>query len=257
MLSIIGIIGGTGIYDILDIKEYKKVFTPYGSTSDLIAIGNIKNKNIAFIPRHGNKHTIPPHKINNKANLWALKELNVTRVISICATGSLKEEYKPGDIVIPDQFIDFGKSIETFYDGGRVVHVSMADPFCPEMRKIAIETLKELNFRFHEKGTYLRISGPQFSTRAASKMYRNFADIIGMTGTSEAILARELGICHIIISAITDYDVWAEKPVSAKEVINVMKENEEKIKMIIKSIIEKIPEERRCDCKNSLEGAEI
>lgn len=252
----IGIIGGSGIYDLLEEKEYRKVYTPYGATSDLVAIGKLSNKDVAFIPRHGYKHTIPPHLVNNKANIWALKEIGAERIISICATGSLKEEYKPGDIVIPDQFIDFGKNVETFYEGGKVVHVSMADPFCPELRKLSANVLNDLNVRFHEKGTYIRISGPQFSTRAASKMYRTFGDIIGMTGSSEAILARELGICHVIIATITDYDVWAEKPVSAEEVIRVMKENEIKVKKIIKNLVSKIPE-RSCDCKNSLVGAEI
>jgi len=253
----IGILGGSGIYKILENSQKIKVFTPFGNTSDLISLGYIGRKRVAFIPRHGENHTIPPHKINNKANIWALKELGVERIIGICAVGSLREDYCPGDIVIPDQFIDFGKSLETFYDGGKVVHVSMADPFCPEMRKIAIETLKELNLRFHEKGTYLRISGPQFSTRAASKMYRNFADIIGMTGTSEAILSRELAICYSIISTVTDYDVWAEKPVSAEEVIRTINKNEENIKNIIKKFIENIPETKSCDCSKSLEDAEI
>lgn len=253
----IGIIGGSGVYDILEQKEYKKVYTPFGATSDLVAIGKIANKEVAFIPRHGSKHTIPPHLVNNKANIWAFKELGVERIISICATGSLKEYYKPGDIVIPDQFIDFGKSVESFYEGGKVVHVSMADPFCPELRGFACNILRELKIKFHERGTYIRISGPQFSTRAASNMYRTFGDIIGMTGASEAILARELAMCHVIIATITDYDVWAEKPVSAEEVIRVMKENEEKIKKIIKALVAKIPEKRSCECKNSLVGAEI
>lgn len=253
----IGIIGGSGVYDILENKEYKKVYTPFGATSDLIAIGKIANKEVAFIPRHGSKHTIPPHLVNNKANIWALKELGVERIVSICATGSLKEYYEPGDIVIPDQFIDFGKSVETFYDGGKVFHVSMADPFCPELKEIASNILKDYKIKFHDKGTYVRISGPQFSTRAASRIYRTFGDIIGMTGASEAILARELAICHLIIAAITDYDVWAERPVSAEDIIRVMKENEDKIKRVIKSLVMKIPERRGCDCKNSLVGAEI
>ncbi|MEM4625722.1 MAG: S-methyl-5'-thioadenosine phosphorylase [Candidatus Pacearchaeota archaeon] len=253
----IGIIGGSGIYDILEQKEYKKIYTPYGATSDLVAIGKLAGKDVVFISRHGSKHTIPPHLVNNRANIWALKELGVKRIISICATGSLKEDYRPGDIVIPDQFIDFGKNVETFYEGGKVVHVSMADPFCPELRALAIEILKDLDIRFHDKGTYVRISGPQFSTRAASRMYRMFGDIIGMTGASEAILARELALCNVIIATITDYDVWAEKPVSAEEVIRVMKENEDKIKKVIKTLVLKIPKKRSCNCKNSLVGAEI
>jgi len=254
----IGIIGGTGIYDPELLEDVKQIEakTPYGAMSDFITTGFLKGKKIAFIPRHGSRHTIPPHNVNVKANVFAMKELGVKRIISTCATGSLQEKYKPGDIVIVDQFIDFGKRIETFYEEKKVYHVSMADPFCPELRKIFIETTKQLNIPVHEKGTYLRIAGPQFSTRAASKMYRNFADLIGMTGVPEVILARELEICPCIISTITDYDVWAEKPVSMEEIKNTMAKNIENLKKIIENAIPKIPEERQCSCKDSLRGAE-
>lgn len=254
----IGIIGGTGVYDpdILEDVKQIKLYTPFGSPSDLITIGFLKGRKIAFIPRHGSSHTIPPHKLNNHANIWAMKELGVTRIISTCATGSLQENYKPGDIVIVDQFVDWGKTVETFYEEGKFYHVSLADPFCPELRKILIETAKELNIPVHEKGTYLRISGPQFSTRAASKMYRNFADMIGMTGIPECILSRELEICHAIISAITDYDVWSEKPVSFDEIKKTMAKNMYNLKKIIETVIPKIPKERVCPCKDALKGAE-
>ncbi len=254
----IGIIGGTGVYDpdILEDAKQIKVFTPYGPTSDLITMGFLKGRKIAFIPRHGSSHTIPPHKVNNRANIWAMKELGVTRIISTCATGSLQENYKPGDIVIVDQFVDWSKSVETFYEGGKFYHVSLADPFCPELRKILIETAKELNIPVHEKGTYLKISGPQFSTRAASKMYRNFADLIGMTGVPEAILSRELELCHVIISTITDYDCYAEKPVSFDEVKRIMAKNVDNVRKIIETVIPKIPKDRMCTCKDSLKGAE-
>lgn len=255
----IGVIGGTGVYDpeLLENSKQIKVSTPFGSPSDLITVGFIKNKEIAFIPRHGSKHTIPPHLINNKANIWALKELGVKRIIATCATGSLQEKYKPGEIVVVDQFIDFGKNVETFYEGAKFYHVSMADPFCPELRTILINIIKELKIPMHDTGTYLRISGPQFSTRASSRMYRMFADLIGMTGVSEAILSRELGLCFSIISTITDYDVWAEKPVSAAEIKKVMAENLENVRKIIELAILKIPEQRLCNCKDALKGADV
>jgi len=254
----IGIIGGTGVYDpdILEDAKQIKLYTPFGPTSDSITIGFLKGRKIAFIPRHGSAHTIPPHKVNNRANIWAMKELGVMRIISTCATGSLQENYKPGDIVIVDQFVDWGKTVETFYEGGKFYHVSLADPFCPELRKILIDTAKELNIPVHEKGTYLRISGPQFSTRAASKMYRSFADLIGMTGVPECILSRELELCHAIISTITDYDVYKEKPVSMEEVKTTMAKNMENLKKVIETAIPKIPKERVCACKDSLKGAE-
>lgn len=174
-------------------------------------------------------------------------------MIAINAVGSLKEEYKPGDIVIIDQFIDFTKKREyTFYNGPKVAHVSMADPFCPELRKIFIETAKELNLPVHERGTYVCIEGPRFSTRAESRMFRQFADVIGMTLVPEVNLARELGMCYVNISTVTDYDVWAEKPVDAQEVLRVMKENEEKVQKLLKRAIPKIPEERKCGCADVL-----
>lgn len=254
----IGIIGGTGIYDEKDIKEIKKikVSTPYGSPSDLITIGKFYEKAIAFIPRHGSEHTIPPHKINFRANIMALKSLGVERLILLSAVGSLKEDFKPGDIVIADQFIDFTKQrIQTFYDGNRVCHISMADPFCPELRQIAVDVTKKLKFSFHENGTYCCVEGPRFSTRAESRFFRNFADVIGMTLCPEVALAREKEMCVLNISTVTDYDVWAEKPVSTDDVVRIMKENNEKIREILKNLIKEIPEKRHCKCGNVLKNA--
>ena len=160
--------------------------------------------------------------------------------------------------MITDQFIDFTKKREyTFYDGPRVVHVSMADPFCPELRTVFTEVAKSLSYATHESGTYVCIEGPRFSTRAESKMFRQFADIIGMTLVPEVQLARELEMCYVNLSAITDYDVWADKPVTSDEVIRVMSNNEMKIKKILQVAIPKIPEERHCPCKDALKGAEI
>lgn len=254
----IGIIGGTGVYDpeLLENAKKIRVSTPYGATSDLITTGFLKGKKIAFIPRHGSNHTIPPHRVNVRANIFALKELGVERIISTCATGSLQEKYKPGEIVVVDQFIDFGKNIETFYDEGRFYHIGMAEPFCPELRDTIINAAKKFGISHHEKGTYLRISGPQFSTIAASNMYRKFADIIGMTGVSEAILSREKEICFATIATITDYDVWIGKPTDFEEMKIVMARNIQNTKRILEEAISKIPEKRACPCKDSLKGAE-
>ncbi len=254
----IGIIGGTGIYNEKEIREIKKikVSTPYGSPSDLITIGKFNGKKIAFIPRHGSQHTIPPHKINFRANIMALKVLGVERIISLSAVGGLKENFKPGDIVITDQFIDFTKQrIQTFYDGNRVCHISTAEPFCPELRRIAIDVVERLKFSFHENGTYCCIEGPRFSTRAESRFFRNFADVIGMTLCPEVSLAREKEMCVLNISTVTDYDVWAKNPVSIEDVIKVMKENNENIREILRNLIEAIPEERHCGCGKALENA--
>ncbi|AMM53083.1 S-methyl-5'-thioadenosine phosphorylase [Pyrococcus kukulkanii] len=252
----IGIIGGSGVYGVFEPKETVKVHTPYGRPSAPVEIGEIEGVEVAFIPRHGKYHEFPPHEVPYRANIWALKELGVERVIGINAVGSLKEEYKPGDIVIIDQFIDFTKKREyTFYNGPRVAHISMADPFCPELRRIFIETAKELGLPVHEKGTYICIEGPRFSTRAESRMFRQFADVIGMTLVPEVNLARELGMCYVNISTVTDYDVWAEKPVDAQEVLRVMKENEEKVQRLLRKAIPKIPEERKCGCADVLKTA--
>ncbi len=254
----IGIIGGSGVYGVFNTEESVKVHTPYGVPSGNVEIGTIKGVEVAFIPRHGKGHYIPPHKVNYRANIYALHELGVERIIGISAVGSLKEDYKPGDIVLVDQFIDFTKKREyTFYDGPKVVHLSMADPFCPELRKLFADVLGELGYRYHDTGTYVCIEGPRFSTRAESRMFRQFADIIGMTLVPEVQLARELEMCYVNISTITDYDVWAEKPVTTKEVMRVMKDNEEKVKKLLELGVPRIPEERNCPCKDALKGAEV
>ncbi|MFH1210239.1 MAG: S-methyl-5'-thioadenosine phosphorylase [archaeon] len=257
MQAEIGIIGGTGVYssELLKNVEEIKVYTPYGAPSDLIRVGDFKGRKIAFLFRHNQNHIIPPHKINFRANIWALKNLGVSRVLATAATGSLKDDYKSGEVVIPDQFVDFSKKVHTFYNGGQFYHVSLADPFCSELRKLLVESTKNLRIPMHEKGIYLKIDGPQFSTRAASNMYRQFADLIGMTCVPEAILCRELEMCFGIIATITDYDVWADKPVNFEEIKKVMNKNLENTKKILEETITKMPKERKCECKNSLEGA--
>jgi len=256
----IGIIGGTGVYDPEFLKDSKeiKVYTPFGEPSDLITIGNFKDREIAFIPRHGRGHRIPPHMINSRANIWALKELGVKRIIAPAAVGSLKEDIKPGDVVIPNQFIDRTHRVSSFYQGGKVCHISAADPFCPELMKIAKEACNSLNFRFHTDSTCICIEGPRFSTRAESKLYRSWgADIIGMTLIPECVLAREAEICYLSIATVTDYDCFADVPVSTEMVLKTLKENTKKTKDILQELIPKIPLERTCGCKDALKDALI
>ncbi len=256
----IGIIGGSGLYDpglFREAKEYK-IYTPYGLPSDNVIVGEFKGRIVAFIPRHGRGHKIPPHKINYRANIWALKSLGVERIVAVSAVGSLREDYKPGDFVCPDQYIDFTKKREySFFDGPVVAHVSMADPFCPELREIVIKTAKDLGISIHERGTYVCIEGPRFSTRAESRLFKEVfkADIIGMTLIPEVNLAREAEICYVTIAMVTDYDVWAEKPVTAEEVVKVMQANVEKAKKLLYELIPRIPKERKCPCKEALKEA--
>ncbi|UXD21175.1 5'-methylthioadenosine phosphorylase [Ignicoccus pacificus DSM 13166] len=258
----IAIIGGSGLYDpeILEDTKELKVYTPYGLPSDNILLGTIKGRRVAFLPRHGRGHKIPPHKINFRANIWALKSLGVKYIISVSAVGSLREDYAPGHFVVPDQFIDMtkGKRDLTFFEGPLVAHVSMADPFCESLRKVIIESAKSLGITVHEKGTYVCIEGPRFSTRAESKIWKDVfkADIIGMTLVPEVNLACEAQICYATVAMVTDYDVWAEKPVDAKEVIETMNRNIANAKKLLYDVIPKIPEEpEECSCCNSLEAA--
>ena len=257
----IGIIGGTGMYDAALFSERKdiKVYTPFGDPSDLITIGEYCGRRVAFIPRHGKGHRIPPHRINNRANIWALKELGVKRIIAPTAVGSMKYDYKPGDIAIPDQFIDFTKTREyTFYDGGEVCHISVADPFCPELREIVFDHGNKLHYNVHAKATYVCIEGPRFSTRAESQFFRDVvkADIIGMTLVPECSLAREVEVCYVSIANITDYDVWTTSAVSSKEVIESLSKNVEKTRKLIAELIPAISGNRiKCDCASALQGA--
>ncbi len=254
----IAIIGGTGLFNANLLKGVKevKIRTPYGGPSDSFVLGTFGGKKIALLARHGKGHNIPPHRINFRANIDALKKLGVSRIFALAAVGSLKEDFRAGEVVVPDQFIDWGKQVHTFYDEGKFYHVSMADPFCPELNKLLVSTARSLKTPVHEKGTYLRIEGPQFSTRSASKMYRQFGDIIGMTCIPEAILAREKEICLSIIATVTDYDVWAEKAVNYDDVKAVMRQNIANTEKILETVIPRLLKERSCICKDALKGAE-
>ena len=258
----IGIFGGTGIYDSGLLKESKEITvdTPFGKTSDSITVGTFKDKKIAFMPRHGKKHNIPPHQINFRANIWAFKEMGIKRIIAPSAVGSLNQELKPGDFVLPSQFIDFTKSREySFYDEGKVIHISVADPFCPELQNAVSSAADKLNIALHKNCTYICIEGPRFSTRAESKFYKDVigADVIGMTLVPECQLAREAQMCYVSISTVTDYDVWAEKPVTAKEVIETLSRNVEKTKKILTMLPEFISQKRNCACEEALAEAEF
>ncbi len=257
----IGIFGGTGIYDsdLLENAQKVDINTPYGKPSDTITVGIFKGRKIAFLPRHGKKHTIPPHMINFKANIWAFKELGVTRIIAPSAVGSLKEGLEPGHFALPSQFLDFTKSRDgSFSNEGRVIHISVADPFCPELQSLILQVTEKQDLKMHKDCTYVCIEGPRFSTKAESKFYRSTgADIIGMTLVPECQLAREAQICYASISTVTDYDVWAEKPVTANKVLETLSKNEEKTKTVLTELIDKIPKTRSCSCAKALEEAEF
>jgi 5'-methylthioadenosine phosphorylase len=257
----IGIIGGTGVYDqdsFEDVKEVK-VYTPFGETSDLVSVGVYKNIMVAFIPRHGKSHTIPPHKVNYRANIWALKQLGVKQIIATAAVGSLREDFGPGTFVIPDQFIDRTKKrLDTFYEGGQVCHMSAADPFCQQLRELFIKAANKLGLNLKDKGTYICIEGPRFSTRAESRLFQMWkADVVGMTLYPECILAREAELCYGSISIVTDYDVWAESPVSTKEVIEKAKKSNEDLKKLILEILSQMSKTRTCSCGSALKDALI
>jgi len=255
----IAIIGGTGVYDPENIEDRSevKIYTPYGETSDLVSLNTYGGRRVAFIPRHGRNHRIPPHRINNRANIWALKQLGVRSIIASSAVGSLREDYAPGDFVVTDQFIDRTKSrADTFYEGGKLCHISSADPICPQLHDFFVEHARGLGLKVHPSGTYVCIEGPRFSTRAESRLFRQWgADIIGMTLYPECVLAREAEICYVSVAMVTDYDVWADKPVTTHEILETLEKNSANFKRLVMESIPEIPEERTCGCGKALRYA--
>lgn len=260
-MSKIGIIGGSGLYKIEGIKNIKQVSvsTPFGKPSDKFTIGNLEGKEVVFLPRHGVGHRISPSEINYRANIFALRKLGVERILSVAACGSLKEEYKPMDFVIPDQFVDrTTQRKSTFFTGGIVAHMSFADPVCPELSRALLEAGKKTGNTMHFGGTYLNMEGPAFSTKAESKLYRSWGmDVIGMTNLTEAKLAREAEICYSTLSAVTDYDCWYPNhgSVTVDMIIQNLIKNVENAKKIIKATISSLPSERKCNCQNALQHA--
>ncbi len=255
----VGVFGGSGFYSFLEATETVEIETPYGPPSAPPVIGEVGGRRVAFIPRHGTKHEFPPHRINYRANVWAMKELGVGRIIGPCAAGSLRREVALGDFVVCDQLVDRTRSRpHTFYDGPVTTHISFADPYCETMRRIAIETGRSLGITMHERGTMVVIEGPRFSTRAESRWFASQGwDTLNMTGYPEAVLARELEMCYVNVSLITDYDVGVEDvpPVTHEQVIEVFTRNNERLRELLFAMIPALPAERDCPCATALRGA--
>ena len=257
----IGIFGGSGFYSLLEDATEHTVDTPFGEPSAPLTVGEIGGRRVAFLPRHGRKHELPPHRLPYRANLWAMKELGVQRVLGPCAAGSLQPHVKPGQFVICDQLVDrtSGRQ-DTFYDGPETTHIAFADPYCPTLRESAIKQAHDAGIDVHERGTVVVIQGPRFSTRAESRWFSSAGwEVINMTQYPEALLARELELCYVNISLITDYDVGLEgddvEPVTHEQVVKVFNENNSKLRDLLFRLVPAIPEERDCPCSKALEGA--
>jgi len=261
----IGVFGGSGFYSLLTGPiEQVSVQTPFGAPSDSIAIGQMGDVRVAFLPRHGPHHRIPPHAINYRANLWAMAQLGVTRLIAPTAAGSLQPHIKPGDFVVCDQFVDRTYAREqTFYNGPRVVHISTAEPYCSDLREHSVAVGRELGITIHERGTVVVIQGPRFSTRAESQWFSKQGwEVINMTQYPEAVLARELEMCYVNLALITDYDAGLEgeagiRPVSVAEVVRVLNDNNERVRLLIERLLPRVHGARTCPCSRALEHAII
>jgi 5'-methylthioadenosine phosphorylase len=254
----IGVIGGSGLYEMEGLTQVKsvKVATPFGKPSDDYIIGTLHGRRVAFLPRHGRGHRILPTDINYRANIYGMKKLGVERIISVSAVGSMKEAIEPGHIVIPDQFYDHTKHRRsTFFGNGVVAHVGLADPVCASLSAVLAQSGAAVGATVHRNGTYLCMEGPQFSTRAESLTYRNWnVEVIGMTNATEAKLAREAEICYSTIALATDYDCWhhSEEAVTVEAVLAVMKHNIETSKAMIREAVRVLPEARTCGCGEAL-----
>ncbi len=259
----IGIFGGSGFYDFAEggVEEIT-IETPYGPPSDTLALMTVAGRKVAFLPRHGKAHTLPPHKVPYRANLWAFKSLGVTRVLAPSAVGSLQSNIAPGDFVINDQFVDRTNSrADTFFDGPEVVHVSSADCYCPQMRHLAIDAAKQNAVTVHETGTVVVIQGPRFSSKAESRWFTQMGwDIVSMTQYPEVVLARELELCYATLSLVTDYDAGLVSDTAAVEVhdvLAVLKQNTANAKRVLKTMLTEMPSERLCSCADALKYARM
>jgi 5'-methylthioadenosine phosphorylase len=257
----IGVIGGSALYSIEELTDIKEldIDTPFGKPSDRIAVGKVSGVEVAFLPRHGKGHHLSPTEVPYRANIYALKSLGVEHIISVTAVGSLREEMKPGDLVIPDQLIDRTRNrASSFFGGGIVAHVIFAEPFCPVLSKTLFEAAREVDITVHQGGTYVVMEGPAFSTRAESHLYRSWgASLIGMTALPEAKLAREAEICYATIAGVTDYDCWQEAcaPIPIDTILETQRSQTRKIREIITLAVSRIPETRRCECATALKTA--
>jgi 5'-methylthioadenosine phosphorylase len=257
----LGVIGGSGLYRMESLTNIQEidVNTPFGKPSDVITIGEVSGISVAFLPRHGRGHTITPTELPVRANIYALRSLGVEHVIAINAVGSLKGELKPGDLVIPDQLIDRTKSrVNSFFDGGVVVHIPFAEPFCPVLSWNVYRAAEATGTTVHLGGTMVVMEGPAFSTRAESRLYRAWgADVIGMTALPEAKLAREAEMCYAMVACVTDYDSWREtdEPVTAELILEILSRNADTSKEIIRQAAGELPEVWECACARALETA--
>jgi 5'-methylthioadenosine phosphorylase len=256
----VGVLGGSGFYSFLEDAEEIDVDTPYGKPSAAITIGDVGGKRVAFLPRHGRNHELPPHEIPYLANVWALKDLGVLRIIGPNASGALKADLELGEFVVCDQFVDrtSGRK-DTFYDGPETTHVSAADPYCPDLRRLLVETAGELGIKARDGGTVVVVQGPRFSTRSESKWFQEMDwDVINMTAYPEGILARELELCYANVSMVTDHDVGVEgtAPVSHEQVVRVFNENNERLRELLFAVIPRIPPQPEEHlCATALRGA--
>ncbi|MGH2486417.1 MAG: S-methyl-5'-thioadenosine phosphorylase, partial [Ktedonobacterales bacterium] len=261
----VGVIGGSGLYSmegLMDVQELQ-IQTPFGAPSDAITIGRLEGVTVAFLPRHGRGHRLSPSEVPSRANMYALKSLGVEFVLSVSAVGSLRQDYKPLDLVVPDQLFDRTKSrANSFFEGGVVAHVAFADPFCPHVSGLLYESMSRLEgVGAHLGGTYVCIEGPLFSTKAESRIYRQLGcDVIGMTALPEAKLAREAEMCYATIACVTDYDVWHEsaEPVTVEMVVANLTRNVSNAKRIIRDVVSRLPADRAqlsCGCSSALRNA--
>ncbi len=263
MKAEIGIIGGSGLYSMpgFEAEEEAAMETPWGAPSDNYVLGKLGGKSVAFLARHGRGHRISPSELNFRANIWGMKRLGVERIVSLSAVGSLKEEHKPLDFVLPDQFYDRTKSrISTFFGDGLVAHISFADPVCPQLSGVVEQACSAASVSVHRGGTYLCMEGPAFSTKAESNVYRSWGmDVIGMTNLQEAKLAREAEICYVTVAMVTDYDCWHphHDAVTVNEIIAVLVKNAENACRVVAEAVARIPADRACKCGSALAHAII
>jgi len=251
----IGVIGGSGLYRFLDAAAELSVDTPYGEPSDALTVAELEGRRVAFLPRHGRRHTIPPHRINYRANLWALHALGVRRVLGPCAVGSLRAEHGPGTVVVCDQLVDRTRGrADTYFDGPEVAHLSAADPYCEELRPLAARAARDVGMAAREGGTMVVVSGPRFSTRAESRWFANAGwDVVGMTQYPEVVLARELGMCYVTMSLVTDYDAGLEHDgsvtaVTQEEVFAVFDQNMPRLREALRRLVAAVPAQPSCGC---------
>jgi 5'-methylthioadenosine phosphorylase len=259
----IGIIGGSGFYRFLEGAEEVDVHTPYGPPAGPLTVGRVGERSIAFLARHGPRHHLPPHRVNYRANLWALRELGVQRILAPAAAGSLRPDLHPGELVVCDQLVDrtWGRS-DTFFDGGAVGHVPFADPYCPELGRVLVASATAPTV-VHPRGTVVVIQGPRFSTRAESAWFRQAGwDLVNMTQYPEAVLARELGICYAGLAIITDYDTGSEvvegiEPVTMGAAFQVLRGTVERVRQLLLDVIPSVPPTRGCQCADALESGPL